>query len=91
MRRLPKVNPSIPEGLASGTMQRIPREHYLGDSVAMFALKPELIEWLEARTTREAPTHRIIHTWGILIEIFDDEFEVEFALTWGPLPSTFEF
>lgn len=90
MRRLPTLDPSITDGLANGTMFRIPRDLSVGHPMD-HALDPELLEWLTARTTKDEPTHRIIHGWGLIIEFLDDDFQLEYMLTWSSMAEWPEF
>ena len=82
MRR-PSQEPNIPLGLEQGTMFRIPREFCVGDYAMDLHLCEELWQWLSDRNDPENPTHRIIFSWGVIIEFFDDEFKFEYMLRWS--------
>lgn len=82
MRR-PTLEPNIPLGLEQGTMFRIPREFCVGDYAMDLHLNEELWQWLSDRNDPDNPTHRIIFSWGIIIEFIVDEFKFEYMLRWS--------
>lgn len=83
MRRIPTPSLAVSEGLANGMMFRIPREFCDGDHPLRLTPNEELKEWLSARNDPAFPTHRIILSWGLIIEFFDDEFKFEYMLRWS--------
>jgi hypothetical protein len=78
-----RPNPDLTYGLENGTMFRIPREFCDGTNPINYVINKELMTWLDSRNDPQSPTHRIINSWGVVIEFFDDDFKLEYMLTWS--------